>query len=112
MPAVKAIYPRRTKNYGINARAGSDNPQTCVQVVPNSPNRAMLLIQNTGGNPGVVRFDGPVQGDGSDLLFDAGSGLLFDRADTCPENLIAFGSALGTTFTVLEQVIVVGKGGV
>jgi hypothetical protein len=105
MPAVKPIYPRHTKQYGINCLVGSDTPQNSVNVVPSSPNRSMLMIQNTGPNPGVIRFDGPVQGDESDMLFASGSGLLFDRSDTVPETSISFGSALGTTFCVLEQVV-------
>lgn len=103
MPADK--NNRRTKQYGIPAISGSNTPETSVRVAPASPNRTMLIIQNTGDNDGMVRFDGAIQGDGTDMLFPAGgAGLVFDRASTCPEAEIWVGSADGTTFSFVEQV--------
>lgn len=93
---------RTDKHYGEAPAAGTNNPGGSITVTPANPKRIALLIQNTGANPGLVRFEEPIQGDGSDLLFAAGAGLLWDRADTCPVSAINVGSALGTTFAIVE----------
>lgn len=103
MPAVNRI-PKKTVTYGVRLEAGTNTPETSVRVAAGNPERTMLLIQNTGANDGLVRFGGPILGDGTDILFTAGSGLLWDREMTCPESSMDFGSALGTTFTITEQV--------
>lgn len=105
MPANKLPKDlRRTKCFGQIVPAGSNTAETSVRVVPGNPERTMLVIQNTGANAGLVRFEEPVQGDGGDILFEAGSGLVWDRAATCPEAAINVGSLLGTTFSITEQV--------
>ena len=101
MPAAR---DRNDKHYGGIAPAGSNNEAGCVRVTPENPRRTMLFIQNTGTNAGLVRFEEPIQGDGSDMLFVGGSGILWDRADTVPQSAINVGSLLGTTFAVIEQV--------
>lgn len=92
--------------YGTTLPAGSDTPTTSVRISPKAGagRRTMLMIQNTGLNPGLVRFGEPILGDGTDLLFTPGSGLVFDRSETCPEGAINLGSNLGTSFAILEQV--------
>lgn len=95
---------RNEKHYGGLAVAGSNTPQTSVRVAPTNPKRILLMIQNTGANAGLVRFEEPIQGDGSDILFAPGAGLLFDRGDTCPQGAVNVGSSAGTTFTILEGV--------
>lgn len=102
MPAASA--KRRTKQYGLPVAAGTDNVAGAIRVAPANANRSMLIIQNAGANDGLIRFDSAVQGDGTDMVFAAGSGLVFDRENTCPEAEIWVGSALGTTFTFIEQV--------
>jgi hypothetical protein len=103
MPANNPAL-RRTKTYGVVCDAGSNTPETCVRAAPKNVQRSMLLIENTGDNDGLVRFGEPVLGDGSDILFTSGSGLLWDRSATCPEASLNFGSADGTTFSVTEQI--------
>ena len=102
MPAGDRI----TMQYGTTLAAGTDTPASSVRISPKAGagRRTLLMIQNTGANPGLVRFGEPILGDGTDLLFTPGSGLLFDRASTCPEGAINLGSNLGTTFAILEQV--------
>jgi len=95
---------RNEKHYGGLAKAGTDNPQTSVRVTPANPRRIFLMIQNTGANSGLVRLEEPIQGDGSDMLFTTGSGLVFDRETTCPQGAINIGSAAGTTFCIVEGV--------
>lgn len=95
---------RRTKQYVGIAPIGSNTVNNCKRIVPGNPARRMLLIQNTGSNDGLIRFEEPVQGDGGDMLFAAGAGLLWDRSETCPESAINIGSANGTTFCIIEQI--------
>lgn len=99
MPAVK-----KTMQYRGLAPLGSNTPETSVRVTAGNGARTMLLIQNTGANDGLVHFGEDVHGDGSDILFTAGAGLLWDRETTVPESAINVGSALGTTFLIVEQV--------
>jgi len=95
---------RNEKHYGGLAKAGTNNAQTSVRVTAANPKRILLMIQNTGANPGLVRFEEPIQGDGSDMLFESKSGLVFDRSDTCPQGAVNIGSELGTTFMIMEGV--------
>ena len=99
MPADKA-----TMQYGVTLPGGSNTPATSVRVAAKNARRTLLVIQNTGAQDGLLRFGEPVQGDGTDMLFTAGSGLVWDREMTCPELAINLGSANGTTFTIIEQV--------
>jgi hypothetical protein len=94
----------RTKQYRGVSAAGSNTPTTSKRISPNTPNRLMLTIQNTGANPGLLHFSEPVQGDGSDILFAVGQILIFDQPGTCPTEAINVGSTLGTTWALLEQV--------
>jgi len=67
--------------------------------------RILLSIQNTGANPGLVRFGNDVRGDGGDMALGAGGfSPLFDKPETCPNDALNFFSALGTTFSVIEIV--------
>lgn len=93
---------RADKHYGAAPLAGTNNPTGSLRVTPANPKRISLLIQNTGANPGLVRFEEPIQGNGSDLLFAAGAGLLWDKSDACPVSAINVGSELGTSFAIVE----------
>lgn len=99
MPAVK-----KTVQYRGVCPVGSNNPETSVRIAAGNGARTMLLIQNTGAADGLVHFGEDVQGDGSDILFTPGAGLLWDRETTVPEAAINIGSAAGTTFLIVEQV--------
>jgi hypothetical protein len=99
MPAIS------TKQFKVITPAGSNAPTTCVAASPALPGRTLLLIQNTGANPGLIHFKEGVQGDGSDIAVAAGAfAPLFDHATTCPREKVNLGSASATTWAVLEQV--------
>lgn len=99
MPAISS------KQYKVITAAGTATDATSRTAAPQAPNRTMLLIQNTGANPGLVHFGENVQGDGSDFLVASGASLpLWDQADTTPKEKINLGSAAGTTWAILEQV--------
>lgn len=72
------------------------------RVAPAAPDRTLLLIQNTGANPGLLRFSESCKGDGSDLVIAVGSFWLWDQADTCPVEAVNLASVLGTTWAILE----------
>lgn len=102
-------HGRNTKTYGGTIPA-AETPFGVPSIVSreiatNNPKRTMLLIQNTGAGDLRVRFGGPVLGDGTDLIFPGGAnnGLLWDKADTCPESSINFASVAGTTYSITEQ---------
>jgi len=95
------------KQYHVIAPANSNTQQTSVIAAPNTANRTFLVIQNTGVNPGFVQFRNAVQNDGSDLLMNAGEILQFDKLFSNdvfngPTEAINVGSALGTTFAIIE----------
>lgn len=94
MPAL------RTKQYGIVSTAAA----TSVRPGPAVPNRRYLMIQNTGANPGLFRFGGSTRGDGSDMLFAAGTGVILSTESVCPIEDLNFSSVLGTTWSVIEGV--------
>jgi hypothetical protein len=92
----------KIRQYGVQSKAGEKS----TRPTPAVGDRIFLVIQNTGANPGLLRFGGPVRGDGSDLLFAAGSApLIFDQADSCPNDDLNFQSTLGTSWAVLERVV-------
>lgn len=83
--------------------AGSNTPTNSVRLSPATPNRTFLLIQNTGANPGLLRLGNKVQADGGDLTVPAGGAFgPFDIAETCPTESIDIGSALATTWAIIE----------
>lgn len=90
----------RVKQYVVVAKANTPQRPT-----PAVPNRVMLLIQNTGANPGLVRFVGEVRQDGGDIVLAAGAfSPLWDQKDSTPNDALNFFSTAGTTFAVLEMV--------
>lgn len=101
MPAGK-IGVQTLKHYGAVSDVGSNTVNSSKRVAPLNPNRTHLTLQNTGANPGVLRFSEPVRGDGSDILINTAQILVFDQADTCPVEAINLGSALGTTWAIVE----------
>lgn len=98
MPAVN------TKQFRVLTPALSNTPTTSVGASPAIAGRTLLTIQNTGANPGLLHFKEAVQGDGSDIAFAAGQIVTFDQAETCPREKVTLGSALPTTWAVIEQV--------
>jgi hypothetical protein len=92
--------PRTTKTYVV---ATGPNASTAA-VVPANPFRIAVFIQNTGANPGLARFGGPVQANGSDMAFTAGQSQKWDQADTCPQDALTFQSTAATTWCVIETV--------
>ena len=99
---------KRTKTYGLtlNATPANTNPQS-VCISAHNPYRTMLMVQNTGAGDLLMRFDSPVLGDGTDILFAAASqaGILWDRWDTCPESAIYIASIAGTSVSITEQIV-------
>lgn len=101
MPADRV----QTKQTRVITAGGSNTPQTSVRAAPYTPGRTLIMLQNVGANPGLVHFKETVQGDLSDYTVLAGAYLpVFDQADTCPIEAINLGSALITTWVLLEQV--------
>lgn len=99
---------KRTKTYGLKLAAtpANTNPQS-VCISAHNPYRTMLMVQNTGAGDLLMRFDSPVLGDGTDIVFAANSqsGILWDRWDTCPESAIYIASIAGTTISITEQIV-------
>lgn len=95
--------PRVLKQYAVTSPVGSNTPQTSVQISPNNDRRISLIIQNTGANPGLLQFSNPVKGDGSDLTIAALGILILNQDTTCPTEAINVGSALATTWAILES---------
>lgn len=95
---------RRTKTYQVVTAAGAAS----TRPVPENPKRVGFVIQNTGANPGLLRFGAPVASNGSDLTIAAGDRFTWNQADTCPLESMNFASTLTTTWCVME--IVGGEG--
>lgn len=98
MPAI------RLKQFKVITPALSNTPATSVAASPAIDGRTLLTIQNTGANPGLLHFKEAVQNDGSDIAIPAGQLVTFDQAETCPREKVNLGSALLTTWAVVEQV--------
>jgi hypothetical protein len=92
---------RRSKHYLVRADAGAVEP---TPPVSGNPGRIGLLVQNTGGNLGLLRFNGPPLGDGSDIQLGAGDSFKWEHCETTPTESLNFFSTAGTTFAVLETV--------
>lgn len=91
MPLVNKTYPVVSQAGGASTRPLSDNPS-----------RKSLIIQNTGGNPGQVRFGAANQGPGADLTFIAGQMERWDQPGTCPLESVNLSAVLGTTWCIVE----------
>lgn len=89
---------KRLRNYPVIAAAG----QFVNGVIPANPKRVLLVIQNTGVNPGRFRFEQPVQNDAGDQVLASMERVILDNPDTCPAEGVNFLSDLGTTFAVIE----------
>ncbi len=96
----------KLKQYAVTCAAGqAQRPSPAVG------QRILLSIQNTGLNPGLVRFGGDVRQDGGDMTLIAGAfSPLFDQVETCPNDSLNFFSVAGTTFSVIEIVEPVTNG--
>lgn len=90
---------RSTKTY---LAISGPTQTTRAPVLPTNPARLALFIQNTGANPGLVRFGGPTQGNLSDILFAAGAWIKWDRPDSCPLEAVAVSSAAATAWCIME----------
>lgn len=95
---------RSTKQFKASSPASATFPAGSQRVSPANDLRTLLVIENTGANPGLVHFKEQVQGDGSDFLVAAGGFLNYQQSDTCPTEAVNIGSTLGTTWAILEQV--------
>lgn len=92
---------RNTKTYLATTGPGASQDA----VVPNNIARIALKVQNTGSNPGRMRFAGQPQGGGSDILIAPGEWPPgFDQADTCPQEGVFLASDFKTTWLILETV--------
>lgn len=91
---------RKSKHYPAVTGPNADTDP----VVPANERRVALFIQNTGANPGLVRFAGATQGNGSDMAFPAGFVQRWDQADTTPLESISVSSAAATTWCIIETV--------
>lgn len=91
----------RTQQYSVTCPAG----ELVTGVSPHVPKRVLLVIQNTGANPGLFRIEKQVQLDGGDYVIAAGAELRFVEPENCPSESLNFYSALGTTFAVFEGVV-------
>lgn len=98
MPAVSM------KQFTVLTPAGSNTPQTTISASPATPGRTLLFIQNNGANPGRLHFKENVQNDTSDIVVVAGDHVTFSQSDTTPREKINLGSALATSWVILEQV--------
>lgn len=102
MPAGKP-GTQSIKHYGAVSTANADVAKGSVRVAPASADRTFFTIQNTGANPGLLRFGEPCKGDGSDIVFAINSPpMVWDQADTCPVEAINLASVLGTTWAIAE----------
>lgn len=93
-----------TQQYLVRLAAG-ENKQG---IAPNTPNRTKLVVQNTGANPALLKFNGKIVGaggatigDGSEFVLYAGD-MPFTFSDPCPVEAFSIASILGTTVSVLE----------
>lgn len=91
---------RRTKTYQVVTAAAAPS----IRPVPENPRRVAIFVQNTGVNPGVMRFGGATAGNGSDIAFATLATLILNQADTCPLESLNFSSVLATTWCVMETV--------
>jgi hypothetical protein len=94
----------RSKQYRVLVPAGSNTNTTSIRAAPQTPGRIALWIQNTGAQPGLLRFKENVQGDGGDFAIAVGAFFPVDLSAPCPTEAINLGSAAGTTFAILEMV--------
>jgi hypothetical protein len=91
---------RQIRQYPVVVAAG-----VFARPAPAVGNRVMLLIQNTGSQPGLVRFGTSVRSDLGDLQLASGEkSPLWNIPDTTPNEALNFFSTFGTTFAVLEIV--------
>lgn len=100
--------PARTKQYRVLVPANTNTNAASVRAAPQTPGRVSLWIQNTGANPGLLRFKENIQGDLGDFTLAPGAFFPTDLSSPCPTEAINVGSAAGTTFAILEMV---GEGG-
>jgi len=96
MPAINQNISGQ--QYVIRVTAG----ESVAGAAPNTPNRRLLIIQNTGANQGNLRFDNQAGSTtGADFVFVPGQIEKFSDNE-CPTDRLNFYSLLGTTFAVYE----------
>lgn len=93
--------PVRNKTYNFVTPTPAGVTQ---RPVPENPNRVSLVIQNTGAQPGQVRFGAPNLTAAQDFTWAAGQFTKWDQADTCPLDSVNLNSAAATTWTVMEGI--------
>jgi hypothetical protein len=87
----------RAKQYVTVAAAA-----TPKRVSPAGVGRLGLIIQNTGVNPCLYRFENEVQEDGGDIEILANEKHEYLIPGSCPADALNFLSALGTTLAIVE----------
>jgi len=89
------------KHYVGAAAAGAISRRIASAVA----DRIGLVIQNTGLNPGNIRFENENNpANGGDFTLVPGEFLHFPIPETCPREAVNIISELGTTFSILETV--------
>jgi hypothetical protein len=86
------------KQYVVIVAAGDVNNR----ITPAGARRIGIVIQNTGVNPCVYRWENAVQLDGGDIEMAAGGKDEYLIPETCPQEALNFSSTLGTTVAVVE----------
>lgn len=77
--------------------------QARIGIFPANDRRVGLIIQNTGVNPVLLRFENEVQQDGGDFELAAGESLTWTDRFAPIERLSAL-SILGTTLAIMETI--------
>lgn len=88
----------KAKQYVVIVAPGDINNR----ITPAGAKRIGIIIQNTGVNPCVYRWENAVQLDQGDIELAAGGMDRYLIPETCPEQALNFSSTLGTTVAVVE----------
>lgn len=84
------------RHYGASLAAGGASQR----LEPANGRRVLLIIQNTGANPALVRFGTDVTGNGEDFSIAALDFLGYTIPSNCPKGSINALSVLGTTLSI------------
>lgn len=90
-----------SKHYGFLTAAAT---QPDAAVSPDNAGRVSLFIQNTGANPGLLRFGNPCKVDGTDIAVAAGAAIQFNENSAIIRQSFWLYSALATTWAIVEAV--------
>lgn len=93
------MLQRKTKTYPAVTGPGTPTDAICSE----NPTRLAIFVQNTGANPGILRFGTPTQ-QTANIAVAAGAWFNWDQADTSPQEAVFVQSQLATTWTIMETV--------